>query len=158
MPKIRNGRGTLTSSRKLSRKSLVVLLLVKKPQMVLFTTFVLRRRLVEGKARRARRTKRGSFPDTAFSICFTCSLISAERQRSARSGSSDHCTNVAPAAGHQRPHRKWKSFKTLQSKQTTEIKETHVAAMLRGHPWPGQVKGQAQLPSVPRVGVRRQVD
>lgn len=61
----------------------MVLLLVKKPQMVLFTTFVFRRRLVDGKARRARRTKRGSFPDTAFSICFTCSLISAERQRRA---------------------------------------------------------------------------
>ncbi len=81
----------VTSSRKPSRKSLVVVLWVKKPAMVLCSTLVLRRRLVDGKALRARRTNRGSFPDTAFSICFTCSLMSEEeeqrRRRKRRSGS-----------------------------------------------------------------------
>lgn len=70
----------LTSSRKPSRKSLVLVLLVKKPQMALCSTLVLRRRLVDGNARKARRTNRGSFPDTAFSICFTCSLISDKKE------------------------------------------------------------------------------
>lgn len=51
-------------------------LLVKKPLTALWRTLLLRRRLVDGSARRARSTKRGSFPDTAFSICFTCSLMS----------------------------------------------------------------------------------
>lgn len=36
---------------------------------------------MDGNALRARRTKRGSFPDTAFSICFTCSLMSEEDEQ-----------------------------------------------------------------------------
>lgn len=67
-----------TSSRKPSRKSLPAALEVQKPEMALWRTLGLRRLLVEGRARSARSTKRGSFPDTAFSICFTCSLMSGE--------------------------------------------------------------------------------
>lgn len=36
---------------------------------------------MEGSIRRALRTNRGSLPETAFSSCFTCSLISVEDQR-----------------------------------------------------------------------------
>lgn len=87
-----------TSSRKPSRKSLVVVLFVKKPKMALCSTLVLRRRLVDGNALRARRTNRGSFPDTAFSICFTCSLMSEEEEEEEEQ------------ANHLRAYNKWQVF------------------------------------------------
>lgn len=116
----------LTSSRKPSRKSLVVVLLVKKPQMALCSTLVLRRRLVDGNARRARRTKRGSFPDTAFSICFTCSLMSEEDQkRRTRSGELMKIRGEGGEDEHQirwgwRSEEVWPNKRQEEEKQTTE--------------------------------------
>lgn len=72
---------SLTSSRKGSKKSRVALFEVKKPCTALYRTQWLRRRDVEGSIRRALSTNRGSLPETAFSSCFTCSLISVEDQR-----------------------------------------------------------------------------